>query len=125
MHRETDCLTERRRGREREKEREGERERGKRRFCDQCCKVDVKDKSTEQYLGVILFRLSENSFLMDEISENTFDEELTKLFLVKIQFRENYTRVSTTWRSKIQSEEIQNAHYSSRSVSLNLKDDNY
>ena len=27
----------------------GQRERGKRRFCDQCCRVDVKEKSTEQY----------------------------------------------------------------------------
>ena len=26
-----------------------ERERGKGRFCDQCCRVDVKEKSTEQY----------------------------------------------------------------------------
>ena len=25
-------------------------EKGKRRFCDQCCSVDVKEKSTEQYL---------------------------------------------------------------------------
>ena len=31
------------------KEREREREKGKRRFCDQCCIVDVKEKSTEQY----------------------------------------------------------------------------
>ena len=29
--------------------------------------------------------------LMDEISENIFNEELDKLLLVKIQFRENYT----------------------------------
>ena len=35
MPRETDCLT--------------ERERKERRFCDQCCRVDVKEKSTEQY----------------------------------------------------------------------------
>ena len=28
---------------------ERERERRKRRFCDQCCRVDVKEKSTEQY----------------------------------------------------------------------------
>ena len=26
-----------------------ERERRRRRFCDQCCRVDVKQKSTEQY----------------------------------------------------------------------------
>ena len=40
--------------------------------------------------GVILFRLSENSILMDEISEKSLNEELNKLFLVKIQLRENY-----------------------------------
>ena len=34
-------------------------------------------------LGVILFRLTENSVLMDEISEKTWNEELNKLFLVK------------------------------------------
>ena len=62
---------------------------------------------------------------MNEISENTSNEELKKLFLVKIQFRENCTRLSTTWRSKIWSEEIQNTHYSSRNESLNLKDYSY
>ena len=76
-------------------------------------------------LGVILFRLSENSFLMDEISENILNEELNKLFLVKVQIREDYTLLSTTWRSRIWNEEIQNTHHSSHSVSLNLKDDNY
>ena len=35
MHRETDCQT--------------ERKKGKRRFCNQCCIVDVEEKSTEQY----------------------------------------------------------------------------
>ena len=59
---------------------------------------------------------------MDEISENIFDEELNKLLLLKIQFRENYTWMSPTWRSRNQSEEIQNTHCLSRSVSLNLKD---
>ena len=42
---------------------------------------------------------------------------------MKIQFSENYDRLSTTWRSKIWSEEVRNTHYSSHSVSLNLKDD--
>ena len=64
-------------------------------------------------LGVILFRLTENSFLMNEISQKTWNEELNKLFLVKIQFRENNIHwMSTTWRSKIQSEEIQNTYWS-------------
>ena len=38
-------------------------------------------------LGFTLFRLSENSILMDEISENIFNEELDKLLLVKISFQ--------------------------------------
>ena len=37
-------------------------------------------------------RLTENYILMHEISENTWNEELNKLFLAKIQFRENYSR---------------------------------
>ena len=45
-------------------------------------------------LGVILFRVTENSILMNEISENSLNEEL-KLFLVKTQFRGNYTQLST------------------------------
>ena len=62
---------------------------------------------------------------MIEISENILNEELNKLFLVKIQFRENCTGLSTTWRSKIWNEEVQNTHYVSHSASLNLKDNNY
>ena len=37
---------------------------------------------------------------MNEISEDISNEELNKLFLVKIQFREK-TRLSTTWRCTI------------------------
>ena len=62
---------------------------------------------------------------MNEIFEDTWNEELNKLFLVKIQFAENKTRLSTTWRSNIWNEEIQNTHYLSHSVSLNLKDYSY
>ena len=64
-----------------------ERERVRRRFCDQCCRVYVKADGT--VLGVILFRLSQNSILMNEISETILNEELNKQFLVKIQFSEN------------------------------------
>ena len=53
---------------------------------------------------------------MNEISENTLNEELNKLCLVKIQFREIFTRLSTTWRSKIWSEETQNMHESQREL---------
>ena len=64
-------------------------------------------------------------FLMDEISQNIFNEELHELSGVKIHFGENYIWVSTRWRSRIWSEEIQNTHWLSHSVSLNLKDNNY
>ena len=64
-----------------------ERNGRKRMFCAQCCRIDVKEKSTEQYQEffssdsheILLKSLSEISFLMDEISENIFDEELNKL----------------------------------------------
>ena len=75
-------------------------------------------------LGVILCRLTENSILVNVMSENTLNEELNSLFLVEIYFREKYTRLSTTRRSKIWNEESQNMHYSSHNESLNLKDDN-
>ena len=61
---------------------------------------------------------------MNEISEKTWNEELNKLFLVKVQLRENNIWLSTTWRSRTQSEEIQNMHWLNRDESLNLKDDN-
>ena len=41
-------------------------------------------------LGFILFRLTKNSILMNEISEKSWNEELNKLFMVKIQLRENF-----------------------------------
>ena len=47
-------------------------------------------KVDETALEVILFRLTENSTLTEEISEKTWNEEFTKLFLVKIQLKENY-----------------------------------
>ena len=65
--------------------------------------------------GVIHFRLLENSVLMDEISNNILSEELKKP-LVKNQLREFF--LSTRWRSRIWSEEIQNTHWVSRDESL-------
>ena len=61
----------------------------KKRFRDQCCRVDVEEVDGT-VLGVILFRLTENYILMNEISEKTQNEELNKPFFVKIQLRENY-----------------------------------
>ena len=49
----------------------------------------MSKKCRRNVLGVILFRLTENSILMNEISEDILSEELNKLFLMKIQFREN------------------------------------
>ena len=42
-------------------------------------------------MGVILFRVTKNSILMNEISENILNEELDKLFLGNIQIGEDYT----------------------------------
>ena len=44
-------------------------------------------------LGVVLFRFSENSVLMDDIFEKIFNEELNKLLLEKNQNREDKTWV--------------------------------
>ena len=85
----------------------------------------VQRKVDGTVLGVILSGLTEDTILMNEISENTLNAKINRIFLVKIQFRENYTRLSTAWTSKIWSEEIQNTHQSSHNVSMNLKDDNY
>ena len=67
-----------------------DREKRMRRFCDQCCRVDVKERLTERYLCEseesqenLFWRVSENSILMNEMSENTLNEELDKLLLVK------------------------------------------
>ena len=49
-----------------------------------------QDKVDGTVLGVILLGLTEDSVPMEEISENIFKEELDKLFMVKIQTRENY-----------------------------------
>ena len=85
-------------------------------------------------VSVCVWRVTENpvlknhrtfySILMIEFSEDAWNEELTKLFLVKIQITEDCIWQSTTWRSKIWNEETQNTHYSSRNESLDLKDDN-
>ena len=48
------------------------------------------EKSTEQYEESFSSD-SQRISLMNEISEKTWNEELNKLFLVKIQLRENYT----------------------------------
>ena len=64
-----------------------QRERRKINLCGQCCRVHVKEKSTEQYEESFSSD-SENSILMNEISEKISNEELNKLFLVKNQFRD-------------------------------------
>ena len=46
---------------------------------------------------------------MNEIFENTLNEELSKLFLVKIQFRENFS--STEYNMEIQNLERRNSEY--------------
>ena len=59
---------------------------------------------------------------MNEISENTLNEELNKLLMVKIQFGENY---STEYNMEIQNSERRNSErYVSHNESLNLRDNN-
>ena len=58
--------------------------------------------------GVIHIRLKENSILVNEISDNTLNEELNKLLMVKIQFGENY---STEYNMEIQNSERRNSEY--------------
>ena len=60
-------------------------------------------------LGVIHFRLTENYILMNEISEKTWNEELNKPFLVKIQLRENL--YLTEYDLEIQNLERRNSEY--------------
>ena len=52
--------------------------------------AEVMSKRGQQYgSSVILKSVSQNSFLMDDISENIFNEELKKL-LVKNRLREDF-----------------------------------
>ena len=105
------------------------RQRKKRRFCDQCCRVDVKERLTERYLCEseesqenLFWRVSENSILMNEMSENTLNEELDKLLLVKT-LRKLYLN---EYKMEIQNLKWRNSENAliSHSVSLNLKDNN-
>ena len=86
---------------------------------------NVKKESKEQDEELFSSGLKENSVLVNDISEDTSNEELNKVLMVKIQSRENYTRLSTTWRSRAWNEEIQNMHHLSHNVSLILRDNNY
>ena len=60
-------------------------------------------------LGVILFGLTENSILMNEIPEYTSNVELNRIILVKLQFRENNTL--TKYNMDIQNLERRNSDY--------------
>ena len=80
-----------------------ERETKVKRFCDQCCKVDGT------VLGVILFRFTKNSILMNEISENTWNEELNKLLLVKKSIQRKL--YSTEYNMEIQFLERRNSEH--------------
>ena len=115
-------------------DRERERKRRKRKILWSVLQNWCQRKVDGTVLGVILLRLtrnltwkslSENFVLMDEISENIFNQELDKLFMVKIQFREDYIWTSTSWRSRIWNEEVQNMRWLSRNESLDLKDYNH
>ena len=47
----------------------------------------MSKNSRRNSIRVILFRLTENIFLLSEISEKTWNEELSKPFLLKFQLR--------------------------------------
>ena len=108
MHRETDCWTDRERG-------------------GSVISVaeSMSKKSRRNNLGSHSLRTHKEFYSDERVLQEHLEQELNKLFLVKIRIREDETWLSTTWRSRIWNEEIQNTHYSNHSVSLNLKDDNY
>ena len=62
-------------------------------------------------LGVILFRLTENSVLMNEISEKTWNEELNKLFLVKFSSEKIIFDWVRPGDSELWAKEIQNIFF--------------
>ena len=66
--------------------------------------------------------LSESSILMEENFREHIERRAHQIFLVKIQFRESYIRLSPTWRSQSWSEETLKMHQLRRNLSLNLKD---
>ena len=72
-----------------------EREKGKRRFCDQCCTVDVKERLTERY-----------SCESEESQQNSFLESLRKFYSDGWDLREHLQRrdrqagISGTFRSE-------------------------
>ena len=78
-------------------------------FRDQCCIVDVKEKSTEQCSESSSSDTQKISILMDGSSENIFNEELDKLLLVKMQFREKL--FLGEYNMEIQNLEQRNSEY--------------
>ena len=70
--------------------------------------------------SIILYRLTENSILMTDSSEDIFVQAVLR----RNSVQRNFSRMSTRWRSRIWIEEIQNMRWLSHSVSLNLKDNN-
>ena len=59
--------------------------------------------------GCHSLRTHRDSMLMNDISENTLNEEVNRIFLVKIQFREIF--FSTEWNMEIQNLERRNSGY--------------
>ena len=70
-------------------------------------KIRCQEQLDGTVQGVILFRPKRNSILMNEISMNTLNEELDQqAILGENSVQKKYTQLSTTWRSRVQSEEI-------------------
>ena len=104
------------------RQRKKERKEG-RKFCNQCCIVDVKEKSTEQCVRSYSLRTQKILLWWMRSPRTSSTKSSTSCSCWKIQIRENYIWMNTTWSARFWSEEIQNTPYSSHSVSLNLKDD--
>ena len=92
-----------------------EREKRKRRFCDQCCRVNVKDKSTEQCLESLSSDSQRLLFWWTRSPRRPGTKSSTSC---------SWCKFNSRWRSRIWSEEIQNMRWLSRDESLNLKNYN-
>ena len=84
----------------------------------------MSKKNRRKFLRVILFRLSENSILMDEISKDIFNRR-ARQDITSGKFSSEKI-ISNEYKTEIQSLERKNLelHYASRNETLDLKDFN-
>ena len=114
MHRETDCWTERERERRKEKVLWSVLHSRRQRKINGTASVTLKshrNSCSKESQKILFWWMRSPRTPGTSLGENSVQR--------------NYTRLGTTWKSKIWSEEMQNTHYSSHNESLNLKDDKY